>query len=343
MITIDGSFGEGGGQILRSSLALSLVTGKALRIDNIRSGRSRPGLMRQHLTAVMAATDVGAAEVDGAEIGSQRIEFHPRSIRAGEFHLAVGTAGSATLVLQTVLPALLIADKPSSLVLEGGTHNPYAPPFDFLEKAFLPLIERMGPGAKAILERPGFYPAGGGRFRVELEPTAKLQGFELIDRGALVRCDARALVALLPRKIGERELSTLKKKLAQDNEGWRVEEVQGSRGPGNVLIVEVEHEHVIDVFTGFGERRVKSETVAERAAKQVKRYLAADVPVGLQLADQLLLPLSMAGSGKFRTVKPSRHTTTNIAVIQEFLDVTLSVEQVGEDVVEIEVKGSPCC
>jgi RNA 3'-terminal phosphate cyclase (ATP) len=338
MIVIDGSFGEGGGQILRSALALSLITGKPFKIENIRSRRSRPGLMRQHLTAVCAAMDVGEAEVKGAEIGSSKIEFRPKSIRTGDFHFAVGTAGSATLVLQTVLPALLTADRPSRLVLEGGTHNPYAPPFDFLEKAFLPLVRKMGPKVQVNLDRPGFYPAGGGRFTVNVTPTGELEGIEIMDRGALVRCHARALIANLPKEIGERELATLEKRLKLRDDTWRVEEVAGSQGPGNVLMVEVAHENAAELFTGFGERRVRSETVAERVAKQVNRYLAAGAPVGPHLADQLLLPMAMAGAGRFKTVKPTKHTSTNIAVIERFLSVAFSIEALERDLVEIELR-----
>lgn len=294
--------------------------------------------MRQHLTAVCAAMDVGRAEVSGAEIGSSRLEFYPKSIQSGDFRFAVGTAGSATLVLQTVLPALMIAEAPSSLVLEGGTHNPYAPPFEFLAKAFLPVIERMGPKLTVSLERPGFYPAGGGRFCLEVKPVRQLKEIELTKRGNTVRFEARALVSRLPKEIGERELSMLRKMLKQGGETWRVEEVTDSRGPGNVLIIEAIHEFGVEVFTGFGERRVKSETVAARAAKQVDRYLAAGVPVGPHLADQLLVPMAMAGAGRFQTVKPSKHTLTNIEVVKQFLDVAVRTRQVAGDAVEIEVR-----
>src|SRR5690242_7527890 len=194
MIIIDGSFGEGGGQILRTSLTLSLVTGKPLRIERIRAGRKSPGLLRQHLAAVNAAARVGYAEVEGASLGARELTFRPQTVAAGHYQFAVGTAGSATLVLQTVLPALLTADAPSTLVLEGGTHNPYAPPFDFLEKTFLPLLNRMGPRVEARLERHGFYPAGGGRFIVEITPAQQLGRFELDDRGAITGRRARALI-----------------------------------------------------------------------------------------------------------------------------------------------------
>jgi len=203
MLTIDGSMGEGGGQVVRSSLALSLVTGTPFRIDKVRAGRKRPGLMRQHLTAVQAAAAVGGARVTGAEIGAQCFTFEPGAVQAGEHRFAVGTAGSATLVLQTVLPALLVAGGPSRLTLEGGTHNPMAPPFDFIAEAFLPLIARMGARCTATLERPGFYPAGGGRFTVEVTPVAEeLIPFALLERGEVKRREARALPPATGRGAG---------------------------------------------------------------------------------------------------------------------------------------------
>jgi RNA 3'-terminal phosphate cyclase (ATP) len=213
MITIDGSFGEGGGQILRTALGLSLVTGKPFRIDKIRAGRKKPGLLRQHLTAVNAATEVGHAEVRGAQLGSQELVFSPSEVRGGSYRYAIGTAGSATLVLQTVLPALFTAKEPSSLKLEGGTHNPFAPPFDFLQKAFLPQICRMGPKVEVTLVRPGFYPAGGGCFKVEIQPAEKLSRIDIPERGEVKRRLARALVANLPLHIATRELEVIGRKL----------------------------------------------------------------------------------------------------------------------------------
>src|SRR6202140_4872670 len=159
MILIDGSIGEGGGQILRTALGLSMVTGQPFRIENIRAGRDKPGLLRQHLTAVNAAAEICGANVEGAAISSRELSFSPGNVKSGEYTFSIGSAGSTTLVLQTVLPALLAADGPSSLTLEGGTHNPHAPPIDFLEKAFVPLVNRMGPTVHVALERAGFYPA----------------------------------------------------------------------------------------------------------------------------------------------------------------------------------------
>lgn len=321
MIRIDGSKGEGGGQILRSALALSMVTGRPFQIEQIRAGRPKPGLMRQHLTAVLAAQRICEAEVGGAEIGSSALTFTPRGVRAGDYAFAVGTAGSCTLVLQTVLPALLCAGAPSVVTLEGGTHNPYAPPFDFLERAFLPLLGRLGARVAARLERAGFYPAGGGRMVVEIGAAAALQPFELRERGAIRRRRARALVARLPAAIGERELASLRDLLTLEESECGVEAVRDSLGPGNVLMLELEGDAVTEVITGFGERDVPADRVARNVADEARAYLAADVPVGRHLADQLLIPLALAGGGGFRTLPLTRHAETNMEIIGRFLPV----------------------
>lgn len=333
MIIIDGSMGEGGGQVLRTSLGLSLVTGRAFRIENIRAGRERPGLMRQHLTAVGAAVEVGQAKVRGDAIGSGELEFEPGQVRPGDYEFAVGTAGSATLVLQTVLPALIVADGPSRLTLNGGTHNPWSPPFDFLAKAFLPLLGRMGAGVTARLIRPGFYPAGGGEFTVEITPAAggRLRPLELMERGEIVSRRARAVVAKLPEHIAQRELRVAEKKLGWSGESLVVERADDSVGPGNILMLEIAGRNVTEVFTAFGQKDVRAEAVAHAAVDEARAWLAAGVPVGPHLADQLLIPLALAGGGRFRTVAPTRHTTTNIEVIRKFMDVAVTVARIEED------------
>jgi RNA 3'-terminal phosphate cyclase (ATP) len=329
MITIDGSIGEGGGQILRTALALSLVTQQAFRIQNIRAGRQKPGLLRQHLTAVEAATKVGNATVDGAALGSKELVFKPAKIRPGDYRFAVGTAGSATLVLQTVLPALILGTESSRLKLEGGTHNPHAPPFDFLERAFLPLLNRLGPKVTANLDRAGFFPAGGGRFSVEITPVEKLQPLDLSDRGESKNRSARAIISNLSPGVANRELKVVSEKLGWARECLHVEEVE-SNGPGNALLMELAFENITEVFTGFGERGVLAETVAENVIQEVREYLASGVPVGEHLADQLLIPLALAGSGTFRTGKLSRHTRTNIEVISRFLPAQIRARE-GEN------------
>lgn len=336
MIVIDGSHGEGGGQILRTSLALSLVTGRSFRIENIRAGRKKPGLMRQHLAAVNAAAEVGNARVAGNTIGSKKFSFDPDGITPGKYHFAVGTAGSCTLVFQTILPALIMADGTSEVVLEGGTHNPYAPPFDFLKNSFLKILNRMGPVVETDLQKPGFYPAGGGRFSASIQP-APLRKIELNERGPIIHKMANAVVANLNLGIAQRELKMVRKKLAWDNDCLSASEANNSNGPGNILTITVESENITEVFTGFGERGVSAENVAKRAIKQVQEYLYADVPVGNFLADQLLIPVVLAGEGSYRTLTPSLHTQTNIDIIRKFINIEIASKQVGQRQWEITV------
>ena len=330
MITIDGSQGEGGGQILRTSLALSLVTGQPFRMERIRARRQKPGLLKQHLTAIEAAKMVGCAEVTGAALGSQTLEFTPGPVTPGNYRFAVGTAGSATLVLQTVLPALLTASGLSTLTLEGGTHNPMAPPFDFLEKSFMPLIHRMGPSVELKLRRPGFYPAGGGQFHARIEPAKKLSRLDLLERGSITGRQARVLVSKLPEHVGQRELVVIRDELKWREDECRIESVQYPMGPSNAVVLAIETQHVTEVFTGFGERGRPAEEVARSAVGAIKAWLDAEVPVDEHLADQLLIPVVLAGGGSFRTTKPSLHTTTNAEVIQRFLAVPIKVEQERE-------------
>ena len=339
MLQLDGSRGEGGGQILRTSLALAMIAGKSFQIRQIRAGRAKPGLMRQHLTAVKAAARVCGADMDGAELKSQRLTFRPGAIQAGDYRFDIGTAGSATLVLQTVLPALMTADQPSRLTLCGGTHNIHAPPYDFLAKAFLPLLKRFGPQVTATLIRPGFFPAGGGEVAIDIRPVSSLEPLKLVDGGQVVRRHATAIVSRLPRHIAEREVATVRRKLDLSERETSVVEVE-SHGPGNVVVIEIEREKITEVFTGFGQRGVKAEKVAAGAAREARHYLDADVPVGEHLADQLLLPMALAGSGRYRTTKPTPHTATNVDTIREFLDVVIQTDEVSERQFEITVRST---
>lgn len=334
-VRIDGSLGEGGGQVVRTSLALSLVTGKPVTITNIRAGRDKPGLMRQHLTAVQAAVAIGDAQVKGAEIGSRELSFQPTAICPGSYAFSIGTAGSTTLVLQTVLPALLIANAPSELILEGGTHNPWAPPYSFLERSFIPLINRMGPKVTVSLERHGFHPVGGGRFVVRIEPVPGLAGFDLLERGAVrARC-ATALVANLPRHIGEREIEEALRRLSWSDGEGRVEIVD-AHGPGNVLCVDIESDNIAESFTAFGRIGISAKGVADEVVRLVRSYMAAGVPVGTHLADQILLPLGVSAwqsangsrqqGGSFCTLPLSRHAMTQIEILRHFLNVQIVID-----------------
>ena len=287
--------------------------------------------MRQHLAAVRAAAEVSQAQVEGAEIGSKRLTFCPGAVRAGNYTFDVDSAGSATLVLQTVLPALLLAEGESNLTLRGGTHNPMAPPFDFLAKSYLPLVNRLGPTVEARLVRPGFYPAGGGEFTVRIQPARQLGRLELTDRGEIRAHRVRVLLANLPRHIAERECRTIAQQTGWSEDCFAIEEPTDARGPGNVVMIELEAENVTEVCTSFGRIGVKAEDVALEALREAEEYLASDVPVGRHLADQLMLPLGIGayfgtGGGQFRTLSLSAHATTHLEILRRFLGLEAKVE-----------------
>jgi RNA 3'-terminal phosphate cyclase (ATP) len=318
VIVIDGSQGEGGGQILRSALSLSVCTQQAFRIERIRARREKPGLLRQHVTAVKAAAAISNAEVHGGEVGSDTLTFQPRELAPGDHSFTIGTAGSTTLVLQTVLPPLLTASAPSTIRISGGTHNSAAPPFDFLSRAFLPLLARMGVHVDLVLERHGFYPRGGGLIVARIAPAARLVPFELLERGARRRGYAEAYFAAIPFHVVERELAVVGRLLNWQPEQLLVRGLPGEVGPGNVLSITLEHEYVTEVFTGFGERGRSAENVAEETAREARDYLAHAAPVGPHLADQLLLPMALGGLTAFATVEPTPHFLSNAEVIATF-------------------------
>jgi RNA 3'-terminal phosphate cyclase (ATP) len=316
MLTIDGSEGEGGGQMLRTSLALALVTGTPFKMVNVRAGRARPGLLRQHLAAVRAAATIGQAKVEGDELNSRALSFWPGSPRGGKFEFAIGSAGSTTLVAQTIWPALLAANAPARVRIEGGTHNPAAPPFDYLAGVFVPMLRRLGADTSVTLDRHGFAPAGGGAITLEVTPS-KLGALELLTRGELRTRQARVLFSRLPFNVAEREKGELVR-LGWDPASVQYAEVE-SNGPGNLLFATVESAQLTEAFTSFGERGVRAELVAHALAREVREYLATDVPVGPHLCDQLLLPLALGAGGTFRTLPLTQHARTQAEVIARFL------------------------
>ena len=323
-LVIDGSAGEGGGQVLRSSLALAALTGRAVRIDNVRARRSKPGLQRQHLTCVLAAARVCDARVKGASVGSGRVDFEPGDVRAGSYDFDIGTAGSTGLVLQTVLPILLHADGASRVAIRGGTHNPKAPCSDFLRTTFLPLIG----GVSLEVARHGFYPAGGGEVACAITP-GQLRAIDLVAPSPITRRRARAILARLPTHVASRELAVVRDRL-----GWRDDECEivevDAASPGNALLLEIERDGVTEVVSGFGEKGVRAELVASRACDEMSSYLASGAPVGEHLADQLLLPMALARAGRYATGPLSLHSTTNLDVIAAFLpDVRFDVAPSG--------------
>ena len=331
MIELDGSQGEGGGQILRTGLALAMVTGQPLAIERIRARRPKPGLMRQHLACVRAAAEVSGAQVEGAALGSQTLRFVPGPVRAGDYRFAIASAGSCLLVLQTVLPALLLADAPSRLHLSGGTHNPMAPPFHFLERAFAPLVRRLGADLQLELRRCGFYPAGGGEVDATIVPAAAgLRPFDLLARGAVQSAHAECLAPGLARGIAARELETFGGAMGWSREQLQVGAARQNEGPGNALIATLVYQALTEVFCVFGEKALSAEQVAHRLAKEVRAFQRSEAAVGPHLADQLALLMALAvwntgAAAAFSCSEVTEHTRTNCAVIERFLPVRFEI------------------
>ncbi|GKS84207.1 RNA 3'-terminal phosphate cyclase [Acidovorax sp. SUPP1855] len=350
MLTLDGSHGEGGGQILRTGLALSMVTGRPLRIDRIRAGRPKPGLMRQHLACVQAAVQVCGGQAEGAELGSQALQFTPGPVQAGDYAFAIAGAGSCLLVLQTVLPALMLAGAPSRVQLSGGTHNPMAPPFDFLQRAFAPLVRRLGVGLDLTLRRRGFYPAGGGEVHAVIAPASgPLAPFDLLDRGARRSAWAEALVPGLARGIAVRELAALRQQLdwSEGDDPWRIPPARQNEGPGNALLAVLEHAEVTEVFCALGERGMPAEQVARQLAGEVRSFEHSRGAVGPHLADQWMLPLALAvwRSGQqasYTAEAITPHASTNAQVIAQCLPVRIAMAPcAGATRIDIEKAASP--
>lgn len=338
---IDGSQGEGGGQIIRTALSLAMCTGQSVRIDNIRAGRAKPGLMRSHLTAVQAAAQVSCAEVTGAELGSTGIEFRPQAggIVSGTYEFAIGTAGSTTLLMQTLLPALLLAQSPTLLKLSGGTHNDMAPSVDFVEHAFLPALATMGIEVESDLHRHGFFPVGGGEWHVIVQPRAEVLPFEVLERGRLRSREVVAKLARLPVHIAERELEVVNKRSNLKKGEARWEQVE-SPGPGNIVSARLGFERIAVVFEQRGEKRVAAEQVAKRLLREMSAYMDSKEPVDEFLADQLMVPMVLGAGGAFRTCALSEHSRTNMQVIEQVLGRRcFTVEQVGSACVLVEVEG----
>lgn len=336
MIELDGSAGEGGGQILRTALTLAMITGRPFRIRQIRARRAKPGLMRQHLVAVQAAARICGAEAAGAVLGSQELEFNPGKVQGGDYHFAIGTAGSCTLVLQTVLPALLTADRPSTLRLSGGTHNPMAPPVQFLQRAFLPRLAEMGAHIELHLDRFGFYPAGGGEVLARVSPCAALRPRSWMARGERKAAYAECFIAGIPGRVAQRELECVGKSMNWGEDQLLNRTLPADQGPGNALMLTLEYEHAAEVFTAFGEKSVSAETVARHAVQRARQYLCTQAAVAEYLGDQLMLPLALAGGGGFTVDEVSMHARTNAEVIELFLPVRFAFgKHEGADAISV--------
>ena len=330
-VVIDGSTGEGGGQILRTSLALACITGRNLHIENIRAGRRNPGLARQHLSCVQAACQICNGHCQGATQGSKVLDFQPGPVQSGDFHLDIGSAGSATLVIQTVLPALFLADRASAVTVTGGTHNPLAPPFDFLCESFLPAIATGGFSGKCKLLKHGFFPAGGGKITFDVQPRQRQphQAIKLCEPGRQFQIHALVYTAKLAAHIARRQ----EKLLLQSGltfENIEHIEVTDSDGPGNCVMIRLCDGGRTTVFTAFGMRGKASTDVVSEVVNLVKDFLASGAAVDRFLADQLLIYMAMGPSsnaGCYTTNELSEHLLTNMEIIKKFLSVDFDVHR----------------
>ena len=335
-MTIDGSHGEGGGQILRTSLALAAITGRGVRIEKIRAGRKNPGLAAQHLTGVRAAAAICNARVSGDELGSQTLSFVPGdSARAGDYVFDVaearegGSAGAITLVLQAILLPLAVAQEDSRLTIRGGTHVAWSPPFDYARDVWLPMLSRMGLRVSLELNRWGWYPVGQGEIRVSIEGLSNgLSPLTLLERGALRRVWGRAVAANLPSHIPQRMATRAYSLL--ESAGFEVHiEPRRVRAacPGAGIFLVAEYEGVRAGFSALGAKGKPSEVVAEEAVAALLAHRDSGAALDCHLADQLALPLALAGGvSRFSVERVSRHLTTNIWVVRQFGLAHASIE-----------------
>jgi RNA 3'-phosphate cyclase len=321
-VELDGSFGEGGGQILRTSLALSLITSKPFRLHNIRARRPKPGLQPQHLMSVQAATAIGSARVLGASLKSTELSFEPGEVVPGDYTFRIGTAGATGLVLHTIYLPLALAGKPSHLIIEGGTHVKTSPCYDFLATTWRGYMDLLGLRISLNLVRPGFYPRGGGVLEADIEPVAQLTAIDLPGSEAVTSIAGFSIVAGLPAHIAARQARQAHNRLAQEGLEVSLREESWPGGPGSVLVLILNTSPVPTLFFSLGERGKPAERVADEAVDQVLAYLATG-PAGVDehSADQILLPLALAhGTSHFPTSGISTHLMTNADVIHKFVD-----------------------
>lgn len=324
LIEIDGSQGEGGGQVLRSSLALSILTGRPFKLVNVRANRSKPGLQPQHLACVRAAGAVCGGHYKGAAVGSAVLVFEPGPVKAGNYTFAIGTAGATALVLHTVyLPLALRGTAPSTVTITGGTHNDHAPCHHFNEVTWGGYLKRLGITIEQEMARPGFYPRGGGEIRATVEPCPRVKGLHLTSVPELTTAGGFSAVAGLPEGVARRQAKRLTARLKAEGLEPHIplEEWDGAANPGTVAAVVFGQTPVPTLFYGLGERGKPAESVADDAADEAVRFKDANAPVDPHSADQLLLPLVFSpDASEYRTTEVTRHLTTNIATVAKFVD-----------------------
>jgi len=345
MINIDGSIGEGGGQILRTALSLSMITGTPFHIDRIRDNRIKPGLRSQHLTALNAARKISKAETHGVVLNSTSVTFIPNKIYSGSYFFNIGTAGSVSLVLQTILVPLSLANSASSVTISGGTHVPWSPIFEYLKTTWSPFMNEIGYDFLLSLESSGFYPQGGGRITVVIQPIINSKPLDYINRGKLVSISGISSVANLDDNIASRQkIRALKmlydSELGIDNSKIKIKLTRIiSQSKGSVLFLDALYENGRGGFSSLGEKGKRAEKVSEEAVNSMLKFHNKGGAVDKFMADQLLLPLSLIdGKSLFSTDQLSNHFYTNREIILKFLPVKIeSTKQInGKITVSVE-------
>jgi len=326
-IEIDGSYGEGGGQILRTALALSAIRRKPFIIYRIRSNRKNPGLQAQHLEAVEALARITRAQTEGVKFGSQRITFAPQEILPGDYQFEVKTAGSVTLLLQAIFLPLCLSGGISRVTLIGGTHVPWSPPFHYLSEVFLPTLEWMGVSGEAVIERWGFYPRGGGKIQLKIDPVHELKPISLTERGLLKKVRGISAISNLPKHVAERQrehvLKRIQSELKIEAEITTLYDTP-SNGPGSFLFLLAEYEKARAAFSSLGARGKPAEKVADEAVDSMKDFIESDGCIDAHLADQLVPFLAVAkGNSFFTTTQMTEHLLTNLWVTGHFLEAKL--------------------
>jgi RNA 3'-terminal phosphate cyclase (ATP) len=328
MLEIDGSFGEGGGQVLRTSLSLSCLLNKPFRIFNIRIKRKKPGLMPQHLMGIRALKLISNARVKGDAKSSTELIFEPEEVKAGDYLFDIGTAGSTSLLLQTIILPLIFAKSRSSLSLIGGTHVPFSPPFHYISEVFIPILKKLGISIETRIESYGFYPKGGGKVRVETIPSGKIKGMRFLERGEIKKLRGISGVGNLPLSIAERQKDAALKILASEGLKAEIETLSVlTPGQGTFMFLGAETDYCIAGFSSLGERGKRAELVGEETAKKFLSYYSTPPCLDHHMADQIVLYLAIAqGESSFTTSEISNHLLTNLWAIDKFLGIQYVIE-----------------
>ncbi len=344
MVEIDGAHGEGGGQLVRTAVAIAAVTGVPVRIVDIRAKRRRPGLAAQHAAAVRAVAALCDARCEGAQTRSTMLSFWPRRLRGGVFQVDVGTAGSIALVLQAMLPAAAATGQRVDVTMRGGTDVPMAPPMDYLRLVLLPLLGTLGVGAELSIARRGYYPAGGGEVRLALQPVTRLMPFVVQECGPVERIDVRAHVAHLPVSIAQRMATAARNALPSGLEVQEQVEVcapELALGPGGAIVLRALSAHTTLGAARVAERGVPAERLGQAAAQSLRRDLDAAATLDIHAVDQMLVFLALAdGPSAFRAAEPSSHARTVMWLLEKLTPARFSVSPAGSGVLVRVLPGS---